>query len=232
MCAAALSGTGSLLSNGANGRAPNTAGSCTDAAGGASAGGTIVAAVSTGLAERTIQANGGSGANSSFTEHGPGGGGGGGVNYFSLGAGVPVSTANGGNNGITTAGAAWFSTPGAASVLNSSNPAVTITCSTSLAVTKTDGITSTVAGSTISYTVTFTNTGSTAANSATVADSPGVGPSCSVASCTASVALIAAVCPVDGQWPNLLTGGVTLPAFPPQSTITFVLTCGVTATGQ
>ncbi len=145
---AALSGTGSLLSNGANGRAPNTAGSCTDAAGGAGAGGTILAAVGTGLAGRTMQANGGNGANSSFTEHGPGGGGGGGVNYFSIGAGAPINTANGGINGITTAGAAWFSTPGEISSLNSSNPAVTTSCSTLLAVTKTDGVTTTVAGST------------------------------------------------------------------------------------
>lgn len=230
--AASLAGTGSLLSNGANGRAPNTAGSCTDAAGGAGAGGTIVAAVGAGLAGRTMQANGGNGANSSFTEHGPGGGGGGGVNYFSLGAGAPVNTATGGINGITAAGAAWFSTPGATSSLNSSNPAVTITCSTLLAVTKTDGITSTVAGGTTSYTVTFTNTGSTAANNATVTDNPGVGLSCSVASCTASTTPIAAACPAPAQLPNLLTGGVSLPTFPPQSTVTFVVSCGVTATGQ
>lgn len=229
-----LSGTGSLLANGANGFAPYTTGACTDAAGGGGAGGTILAAVGTGLASRTLQSNGGSGANSSYTEHGPGGGGGGGVNYYNSGVGTPSSIANGNANGVDGSGTpiAWFATSGANSTLNASTAAFTTTCSTVLAVTKTDGITSTVAGSTLSYTVTFTNTGNTAADGATATDTVSAGLTCSVQSCTASSAPIAATCPVSGQWPNLLTGGVGIPGFPAKSTVTFVLACGVTATGQ
>ena len=55
---------------------------------------------------------------------------------------------------------------------------------------------------------------------------------CSVVSYSASVSPIVAACPAAGQWPTLPTGGVTLPTFPPQSPLTFVVDCGVTATGQ
>jgi mucin-19 len=58
--AAAMAGTGSVLANGANGFEPNfTVGTCTDAGGGAGAGGTLALAVGTGLVGRTLQANGG-----------------------------------------------------------------------------------------------------------------------------------------------------------------------------
>ena len=68
--AAALSGTGSVLATGGNGFAPNVAGGCSDAAGGAGAGGTVLAAVHTGLGGRTINVAGGAGANSSYNAHG------------------------------------------------------------------------------------------------------------------------------------------------------------------
>jgi uncharacterized repeat protein (TIGR01451 family) len=234
--AAALSGTGNLLANGQNGFGPNTAGNCTDAAGGAGAGGTLYAAVGAGLGGRTLQSNGGMGATSSYSQHGPGGGGGGGAVYFNNVGGNPTITAIGGANGLDTptvsAISPWFATTGTVSLLTASVAAVTTSCSTSLEVSKTDGTTSIAAGSTATYTVTFTNSGNTAADGSVVKDAPSAGLSCSVLSCAASLTPIAGSCPLSAQWPDLLTGGgLTLPTFPAKSTLTFVVQCQVIATG-
>ena len=103
-----------------------------------------------------------------------------------------------------------------------------VDCNANLSVTKTNGTNIVASGSTTSYTVTFANTGPAAANGAIVKDTPSAGLSCSVASCTASGA---GVCP--GLLPNLLTGGgLTLASFATGSTLSFVVNCGVTATGQ
>jgi uncharacterized repeat protein (TIGR01451 family) len=237
--AAAMAGTGSVLANGANGFEPNfTVGTCTDAGGGAGAGGTLALAVGTGLVGRTLQANGGNGANSSYSQHGPGGGGGGGAVYYNTSAGAPSAVATGGANGtdrgnFTPPAGPWFSTVGSGSVLSAATSAFTPACSTVLAVTKTDGIASVQAGGTTSYTVTFTNAGATAANGAVAKDTPSAGLSCAVQSCTASTTPIAAVCPVAGQWPSLLTpGGVVIPGLPALATVSFIVACNVTATGQ
>ena len=234
--AANLSGTGGLVTNGGNGFAPNLAGACTDAAGGGGAGGTIYAAVAAGLGGRTLQSNGGNGATSSFSQHGPGGGGGGGVVYYNAIAGSPTITATGGANGLDTPTFApispWFSTSGLVSVITSSAPALTTTCSTSLDVTKTNGTSTVIAGGTTSYTVTFTNNGTTAANGALAKDISSAGLSCTVTACTPSTLPIAAACPAPSLWPNLLTAaGLLLNTFPARATITFNVSCNVTATG-
>ena len=235
--AATLSGTGSLLANGGNGFRPNTAGSCTDAAGGAGAGGTILAAVNTGLSGRVISANGGTGASSSYSQHGPGGGGGGGVVYYNSGAGVPSITATGGANGLDTPTISpvspWFATTGTVSALTASTTSFTTSCSTVLDVTKTNAVSSVQAGGTTSYTVTFSNSGATAADGAIAKDLPSQGLSCTVSSCTAGLLPIPATCPVAATWPNLITpGGLPIPGLPAKSSVTFVVTCNVTATGQ
>ncbi len=236
--AASLSGAGSLLANGSDGFLPNISGNCTDAGGGAGAGGTVIAAVGTGLASRSIQVNGGTGANSYYSQHGPGGGGGGGVSYYNSTGGAPAAAANGGVNGLDRGNAPpappapWFATAGAVSALNTSITTFTNACSTALAVSKTNNTTSVTAGGTTSYTVTFINTGFTAADGSIAKDVPGAGLVCSVASCTASSTPIAASCPAPAQWPNLLSpGGLLLPGFPAIGTITFVVNCDVTATG-
>ena len=236
--AASLAGTGSLLANGGNGFLPNIPGSCTDAGGGAGAGGSVLAAVGTGLAGRVINVNGGAGANSYYSQHGPGGGGGGGVSYYNSTGGAPAATASGGINGLDrgnappAAPAPWFATAGSVSTLNTSVTTFTNLCSTALGVTKTNNTTTAQAGGTTSYTVTFTNTGVTAANGSVVKDIPSAGLVCTVAACTASTTPIAASCPAPAQWPNLLTpAGVALPGFPAQSTVTFVVNCNITATG-
>ncbi|MES2398524.1 MAG: hypothetical protein V4573_00955 [Pseudomonadota bacterium] len=104
-----------------------------------------------------------------------------------------------------------------------------INCATNLTVTKTDGKTTVTAGGTTSYTVTFASLGPATGDGAVVLDTPGAGLSCSVASCTPSGT---GVCPVAGQWPNLLSGGLTLSSFASGSTLSFVVSCNVTATGQ
>jgi mucin-19 len=244
--AAALAGTGSILSNGSNGTGPNfTVGGCTDASGGAGAGGTLLVAASSGLVGRTLQASGGNGANSSYDRHGPGGGGGGGAIYYNTAGGAPTTVSLGGTNGVDAGNTpanptfpgdgtadAWNSTPGAP-FTSAATGAFTPACSTSLAVTKTNGVSTVLAGGSTSYTVTFTNLGATAADGAIAKDTPSAGLACTVLSCTASTVPTLAVCPAAGQWPNLFTaGGVALPTLPALSSVVFVVGCGVTATGQ
>jgi uncharacterized repeat protein (TIGR01451 family) len=237
--AAALTGTGNLLANGTNGFEPNfTVGTCTDAGGGAGAGGTIVAAVTTGLSGRALQAIGGNGANSSYSQHGPGGGGGGGAIYYNTGGAAPSALASGGANGtdrgnLTPPAGPWFSTSGNGSVLTAPTSVFTPACSTVLSVTKTNAVTTVQAGGTTSYTVTFVNSGPTAADGAIALDAPSAGLSCAVQSCIPSTAPLVAACPAAAQWPNLLLpGGVAIPALPALANVTFVVACNVTATGQ
>lgn len=105
-----------------------------------------------------------------------------------------------------------------------------INCKTNLTVTKTDGRTTVTAGGTTSYTVTFASLGPAAGDGAIVLDTPGTGlSSCSVASCTAAGT---GVCPVAGLWPNFLSGGLTLNSFSSAASVSFVVNCSVTATGQ
>lgn len=104
-----------------------------------------------------------------------------------------------------------------------------INCSANLTVTKTDGRTTVTAGGTTSYTVTFANLGPASGDGALLTDTPGAGLICSVASC---IPTGAGVCPLAGLLPNLLGGGLTLPAFASGSTLAFIVGCNVTATGQ
>ncbi len=125
---------------------------------------------------------------------------------------------------FTTAAAGEASTAN-----NTATASTAIGCSTELSVTKTNNATTVTAGGSTSYTTTFSNLGPAAAHGSGVSDTPGVGLICSVAGCSASGG---AVCPVAGQWPNLLTGGLTLATFPAASSISFNISCTVTASGQ
>ena len=112
---------------------------------------------------------------------------------------------------------------------NTSTLITPVECNVNLSVTKTNGTNTLVSGSTTSYTVTFANTGPAPADGALVKDVPSAGLNCSVTSCTASGA---GVCPAAGLFPNLLTlGGLTLASFAAASTLSFTVSCGVTATG-
>ncbi len=112
---------------------------------------------------------------------------------------------------------------------NTASVATPIGCSANLAITKTNNVTTLVAGSTTAYTVTVSNLGPAAADGAVVRDTPSAGlSSCTVTACSGS-----GVCPVAGLWPNLFTGGgLALASFASNATLNFVVTCNVSATGQ
>lgn len=107
--------------------------------------------------------------------------------------------------------------------------------SANLQITKSNGVTTLTAGQTISYTITVSNLGPSSANGAVVKDTPSSGLDCTGAvSCTVvsgASSLCTSVTPTLTA-SNLLGSGLTLSSFPPNSTMSFVLTCGVTATGN
>jgi uncharacterized repeat protein (TIGR01451 family) len=116
---------------------------------------------------------------------------------------------------------------------------VQLLATTALAVTKTDGITTLAAGSSTSYTLTFSNTGGFAANNAIIKDSPSAGLSCTTVTCAVTTG--GASCPTGltlgtpvavGTVPNLFnTTGITIATFPAGSSVSVRISCNVTATG-
>ena len=113
---------------------------------------------------------------------------------------------------------------------NTATVATPIGCAANLTVAKSNGTTTVTAGGTTSYTLTFANVSPAASADGTViADPPVTGLRCTVANCTPSGT---GICPASGLWPNLQTGGLTLSSFASGATLSFVLNCGVTATGQ
>lgn len=107
-----------------------------------------------------------------------------------------------------------------------------------LTVTKANGVNAVTAGSTTTYTVTVANLGPSAADGSVLTDNiPAPGLNCTAVSCTATAG--GAVCPpVGGGAGQLSIGnliapglGVVLPTLPANSSISFSLSCGVTATG-
>ena len=110
--------------------------------------------------------------------------------------------------------------------------------SVNLAITKTDGVGSVVAGGTTAYTITIVNFGSFPANSATLKDPSAAGLSCTTVTCQA---FGTALCPAPGAVTiAALQGiGIDIPLLPPTALaapaanrVEFRVSCGVTATGQ
>jgi uncharacterized repeat protein (TIGR01451 family) len=98
-----------------------------------------------------------------------------------------------------------------------------------LAITKTNGTTTLVAGSTTTYTLVASNAGPSAADGTTVRDPAATGLVCTDITCST----VGAVCPAPLDIATLQGAtGLVIPSFPANSTVTFLLTCGVTATGQ
>ena len=113
---------------------------------------------------------------------------------------------------------------------NTATAVTTFACaSANLTVTKTNGLTNLTAGQTTAYTVTVANLGPNDASGTLLRDPVSTGLSCTAASC--SVASGAAVCPATTIG-ALQSPGLTLATFPPNSSLNFLVTCGVTATGQ
>lgn len=107
----------------------------------------------------------------------------------------------------------------------------TVTPAANLSVLKTDGITTTVAGGTNLYTVTFTNSGPANGTGSVVTDTPGAGlTNCVVLSCTGTGTPTPASCPTTiGNL--LLPGGASVLDFPANTSIAFAVQCRISATG-
>lgn len=148
-------------------------------------------------------------------------------------ASLPVGWANTGEYNLTGAGSDGTPNGVSAAFNVATTPIATINFGirreANLSVTKTNGTNTVASGSASSYTLTFANAGPSDASGATARDIPSVGLSnCSVISCTPSVSP-PAQCPVG--LPNLLGAGAPIPSFPAGSSLVFVVSCGVTATG-
>lgn len=107
----------------------------------------------------------------------------------------------------------------------------TNTRTAALTITKTNSLASVTAGTTTSYAITLANNGPSDADGATFRDAAATGLACTNVSCTGASG--AASCPAGASVTvaALQGGGITLPSFPAASSITFSVTCDVTASG-
>jgi uncharacterized repeat protein (TIGR01451 family) len=97
-----------------------------------------------------------------------------------------------------------------------------------LTISKTNSVSTVVAGGTTAYAITVSNLGPSGADGAVVADPAAAGLSCTSVSC--SVASGSAACPAPLTL-AAFQAGAAIPAFPANSSLVFVLNCDVTATG-
>lgn len=108
-------------------------------------------------------------------------------------------------------------------------------CTTAtLTVSKTSSPTgSLLTASSVSYTLTVANLGPSAAPGTVVTDQPGAGLNCTAGTVSCTVLAGSASCPASPTVAALTSGGLIItPTFNANSTVAFVVTCGVTATGQ
>jgi len=112
---------------------------------------------------------------------------------------------------------------------NTATASVTLTPSVDLRITKTNGTSTLVAGTTTTYTVTVSNIGPFTATLASLQDPVATGLNCTAVSCTGATN---ASCPSASSVtiPLLQGSGIAL-SLPPTSSLQFSVTCGVTATG-
>jgi uncharacterized repeat protein (TIGR01451 family) len=134
------------------------------------------------------------------------------------GANLTEGTSVQGNAGYALA-------PNSATVSNVVQPCA------SLSITKSNGVSTVTAGDTTTYTIVVNNAGPSAAHNALLQDPVATGLSCTAVSCVASSG--SASCPVAGDvtMPLLQSSGIVLTNFPANSSLTFQVTCDVTATG-
>ena len=105
-----------------------------------------------------------------------------------------------------------------------------VKASANLTVAKTNGVSTLVAGATTSYTITVANLGPAAAPGTTLFDPIVAGLNCTSVTCTSTAANM---CPVGPTIAALQSGGLQVsPTFAINTSASFVVTCGVTATGQ
>ena len=101
-----------------------------------------------------------------------------------------------------------------------------------LQITKTNNVTTLASGATTAYTIVASNNGPDPVNNAVIRDPAAAGLSCTTASCSAAGG---ASCPAQ-TGAALVTalqspGGAIVPSMPNAGSVTFTLTCSVTATG-
>ena len=128
-------------------------------------------------------------------------------------------------NGATVGGSNYASGSSTLEDVTLINP------STVLTIAKTNGVISLISGQTTSYTVTIANLGPTNAPGAVLKDPAAAGLNCTTVTCVVTAGT--ASCPSPLTIGALQGAGLTIaPTFNAGSTLSFVVTCGVTATGQ
>jgi uncharacterized repeat protein (TIGR01451 family) len=130
------------------------------------------------------------------------------------------------NNASVTAPASVIDTNPAN---NTAQATVTIPLPANLQVDKTNGVSALGSGNTTSYTITVSNLGPNAADGSTLADAAVAGLSCTSVTCAGATG--GAICPGSPAIAALQGAGLNLSTLPANSTLTFVVTCTVTATG-
>jgi uncharacterized repeat protein (TIGR01451 family) len=123
------------------------------------------------------------------------------------------------------------STPDSNPANNTATASSTLVRAAFLSISKTNGVSSVVAGESTTYTIVASNGGPSSADNALVRDLPSAGLSCT----TDPICVPAggAVCPAALSAATFTTGGgLFIPTFPPVSSVTFMLSCSVVATGQ
>ncbi len=139
---------------------------------------------------------------------------------------LTVNAANAGTftNTVTVACACEGS---ARTANNVGTDTVAVFAAANLTITKTNGVSTLTAGQNTTYTVTVSNLGPSAANNALLVDPATPGLACASVTCSSSTA----TCPTSPIAIASLQSGLLIPGFPANSSLTFTVVCGVTATG-
>jgi uncharacterized repeat protein (TIGR01451 family) len=138
----------------------------------------------------------------------------------------PLATTTG---PLANCDAASENRPGAAAFAGCSFESTPLVRQALLTVTKTNGINTVIAGATTTYTITFANLGPSDAPGSLVLDPIAAGLNCNAPTFTSTPLTSVTVSPLSTT--SFQVTGVTLTSFPANSTATFLMSCGVTATG-
>ena len=111
---------------------------------------------------------------------------------------------------------------------NVAQATVTIPVPALLSITKSDGTSSVGAGASVNYTIVVSNDGPNSAANALIKDPTAAGLVCTSLSC---IATGGAICPSPLTVGLLQGSGLSIPAFPANSTVLLLLNCHVSATG-
>lgn len=166
------------------------------------------------------------GTSYTFSEVGAGG-----ANLADYATTYACTNARSGGSAPTGNGASFAFTPAAGDQLSCVFRNVRIP-RTDLSITKAASSATALSGSVLTYTVTASNPGPSAANGTVIRDTPGAGLNCTDPATAACAASGGASCPGASVPVASLTGtGVTIPVLPAGGQIVLTLQCRVTATG-